>query len=99
MDEVDLVIDVSPTLRALSKSSESFGVISQSRKHNELELGVKKKEQAQILLSSGNELLNITFSLKATFNLIIGEYGIEITGCTILPGGLLVFADQSFGYI
>ncbi|XP_052081063.1 uncharacterized protein LOC127719043 [Mytilus californianus] len=94
MDEVDLVLDIAPTTRAISEGSESFGEISQSRKRNDLELGVRKKEQAQILLPSVNELSNIQFSEIASFQLSQGENGMLILGCTILPEGLLVFSDS-----
>ncbi|VDI63514.1 Hypothetical predicted protein [Mytilus galloprovincialis] len=93
MDEVDLVLDITSTMRALSNSSESFGVISQSRKHNELELGTRKKEQAQLLLPSVHKLSNIKFSEKAKFRLPSGKEGINVLGCTITPGELLVFTD------
>ncbi|CAC5361363.1 unnamed protein product [Mytilus coruscus] len=94
MDEIDLMLDISSTMRALSESSESLGVISQSRKRNYLEFGVRKKEQAQILLPSVNELSNLKFSKKATFQLPTGKNSISTLGCTVLPGGLLVFTDD-----
>ncbi|CAC5361365.1 unnamed protein product [Mytilus coruscus] len=93
MDEVDLVLDISSTMRAQSESSESFGVISQSRKRNDLELDVRKKEQAQLLLPSVNTLANIKFSEKTQFQLPTGENYIQILGCTVLPGGLIIFTD------
>lgn len=93
MDEVYIVLDISSSLRALSEGSESFGVISKSRKRNALELDIRKKGQAQLLLPSVNTLSNIKFSEKAQFQLPIGEKGIEITDCTVLPEELLIFAD------
>lgn len=92
--EVDIVLDVPPTVTAISESSKLLGEISQSRKRNDLEFEVRKKEQAQLLLPSVNELSNIKFSEIASFQLPQGDNGINILGCTILPEGLLVFADD-----
>ncbi|CAC5410900.1 unnamed protein product [Mytilus coruscus] len=77
MDEVNLKLDISSIMRAISEGSESFG-----------------KGQAQLLLPSVNDKSNITFSEKAQFQLPIGENDIKILGCTVLPGGLLIFTDS-----
>ncbi|CAC5361361.1 unnamed protein product [Mytilus coruscus] len=81
-------------MRALSASGESFGIISHSRKHNDLEFDVRKKDKAQLLLPSVNKLSNIKFTEKANFQLPKGKNGIYISGCTILPEGLFVFVDE-----
>ncbi|CAC5361360.1 unnamed protein product [Mytilus coruscus] len=96
MDEVNLVLDISSIMRAISEGSESFDVILQYRKRNDLELDVRKKGQAQLLLPSVNVKSNtsIKFSEKAQFQLLIGENYIKILGCTVLPGGLLIFTDS-----
>ncbi|CAG2236007.1 unnamed protein product [Mytilus edulis] len=85
MDEVDFVLDLSPTVTAIYERSETFGVISQSRKSNELELGVGKREQAQLLLPSLDKLSNFKFYVEAHFLLPTGENGIDVLGCTVLP--------------
>lgn len=95
MDEVDIVLDIDPTITAISESSEWFGVISQSRKRNDLKLDVRKKEQAQLLLPSVNKLSNINFLEKAQFQLPSGENGVNTLGCTVLPGGLFVFTNEN----
>lgn len=94
MDEVDLIFSISSTMIAISESSESLCVVSQSRIRNNLELNVRKKEQAQLLLPSVNKLSDIFFSEKANFQLPQEDEGINVLGCTVLPGGLLIFTDS-----
>ncbi|CAG2214987.1 unnamed protein product [Mytilus edulis] len=95
MDEVDIVLDISPNMRAISESSKSFGEISKSRKSNDIEYGIRKKEQAQRLLPSVHKLSNIKFSEMENFQLPTGETSINVFGCTVLPEGLLLFTDSN----